>query len=141
MVVARHRLSTTADAGTKDMAVLDEPRLLAANPWVARRPITVAEYHRMGEVGIFGERDRVELIEGELVAMSPNGSYHTGTVNRLTHSLAHAVGDRAIVSVQNPVRLDDLSEPAGLRAPQAAGGLLSRRPRPAGRRTVPDRSG
>ena len=93
------------------MAVLDEPRLLAANPWVARRPITVAEYHRMGEVGILGERDRVELIEGELVAMSPNGSYHTGTVNRLTHSLVHAVGDRAIVSVQNPVRLDDLSEP------------------------------
>ena len=93
------------------MAVLDEPRLLAANPWVARRPITVAEYHRMGEVGILGERDRVELIEGELVAMSPIGSYHHGTVNQLTHSLVHAVGDRAIVSVQGPVRLDDLSEP------------------------------
>jgi Uma2 family endonuclease len=93
------------------MAVLDEPRLLAANPWVTRRPITVAEYHRMGEVGILGERDRVELIEGELVAMSPIGSYHTGTVNKLNHSLVHAVGEHAIVSVQNPVRLDDLSEP------------------------------
>jgi len=57
------------------MAMLDEPRLLAANPWVTRRPITVVEYHRMGEVGILGERDRVELIEGELVAMSPIGSY------------------------------------------------------------------
>jgi Uma2 family endonuclease len=93
------------------MAVLDEPRLLAANPWAARRPITVAEYHRMGEVGILGERDRVELIEGELVAMSPIGSYHTGTIIALSHALVHAVGERAMVSVQNPIRLDDLSEP------------------------------
>ena len=67
--------------------MLHESRLLAANPWVARRPIAVTEYHRMGEVGIPGERDRVELIEGELVAMSPIGSYHTGTVNKLTRSL------------------------------------------------------
>lgn len=36
--------------------MLIEPRLLAANPWVTRRPITVTEYHRMGEVGILGER-------------------------------------------------------------------------------------
>jgi Uma2 family endonuclease len=98
-------------AETKEIAVVDEPRLLTANPWVARRPITVAEYHRMGEVGILGERDRVELIEGELVAKSPTGSYHTGTVITLTQSLVHAVGERALVSVQNPVRLDDLSEP------------------------------
>lgn len=91
--------------------MLDEPRLLAANPWVTRRPITVTEYHRMGEVGILGERDHVELIEGELVAMSPIGSYHHGTVNQLTHSLVHAVGEHAVVSVQGPVRLDDFSEP------------------------------
>ncbi len=91
--------------------MLDEPRLLAANPWVTRRPITVAEYYRMAEVGILGERDRVELIEGELIAISPIGTYHTGTVNKLTHSPVHAVGERAIVAVQNPVRLDDLSEP------------------------------
>jgi Uma2 family endonuclease len=93
------------------MAMLIEPRLLAANPWVTRRPITVTEYHRMGEVGILGERDRVELIEGELVAMSPIGSYHQGTVNRLNHSLVQAIGERAIVSVQGTVRLDDLTEP------------------------------
>jgi Uma2 family endonuclease len=91
--------------------MLDEPRLLAAHPWVTRRPITVTEYHRMGEVGILGDRDRVELIEGELVAMSPTGSYHHGTVNKLNHSLVRAVGERAVVSVQGPVRLDDFSEP------------------------------
>ena len=74
--------------------MLDEPRLLAANPWVTRRPITVTEYHRMGEVGILGERDRVELIEGELVAMSPIGSYHHGTVNN-AQSFAGACGRRS----------------------------------------------
>ena len=85
--------------------------LLTRNPWVARRALTVAEYHRMGEVGILTERDRVELIEGELIAMSPIGSEHAGTVNALNRLLVQAVGERGIVAVQNPVRLDDLSEP------------------------------
>ena len=91
--------------------MLDAPRLLAANPWVTRRPLSVAEYHRMGEVGILGEHDRVELIEGELVAMSPIGSYHTGTVIALTEALVLALAGRARVSVQSPVQLDEFSEP------------------------------
>jgi Uma2 family endonuclease len=88
-----------------------ETDLLTRNPWVTRRPLTVAEYHRMGEAGILTEDDRVELIEGQLVAMSPIGSDHSGTVNALTRLLVRAVGDRAVVAVQNPVQLDDLSEP------------------------------
>jgi Uma2 family endonuclease len=85
--------------------------LLPRNPWVTRRPITVTEYHRMGEVGILNENDRVELIEGELVAMAPIGSDHSGTVNLLSRLLVMAVGDRGVVAVRGPVRLDDLSEP------------------------------
>ncbi len=85
--------------------------LLSRNPWVARRPFTVAEYHRMGEAGILSEADRVELIEGELVAMSPVGSRHVGTVHALNRLLSRAVGDRGLVSVQSPIRLDDRSEP------------------------------
>ena len=85
--------------------------LLNRNPWVTRRPLTVAEYHRMGEAGILTEDDRVELIEGQLIAMSPIGSDHSGTVNSLTRLLVLAVGDRGVVAVQNPVQLDDLSEP------------------------------
>ena len=88
-----------------------ETGLLTRNPWVARRVLTVTDYHRMAEAGILTEDDRVELIEGELIAMSPIGSDHSGTVNALTRTLVRAVGDRAIVSVQNPVQLDDLSEP------------------------------
>ena len=88
-----------------------EVGLLTRNPWVVRRPITVTEYHRMAEVGILAERERVELIEGELVAMSPIGSNHSGTVNALNHALVRAVGDSGIVAVQNPVQLDDPTEP------------------------------
>jgi Uma2 family endonuclease len=88
-----------------------ETGLLSRNPWVVRRPLTVAEYHRMGEVGILTPDDRVELIEGQLIAMSPIGSEHSGTVNAFTHNLVGALGRSGVVAVQNPVRLDDLSEP------------------------------
>lgn len=85
--------------------------LLTHNAWVTRRPLTVAEYHQMGEAGILTEDDRVELIEGQLVAMSPIGSDHYGTVNGLNRLLVMSVGNRGVVSVQNPVRLNDLTEP------------------------------
>ncbi len=85
--------------------------LLTRHPWVPRRPLTVAEYHRMGEAGIFTEDDRVELIEGQLVAMTPIGSGHSGTVNGLNYLLVRAVGECGVVAVQNPVLLDDHSEP------------------------------
>ena len=65
----------------------------------------------MGEAGVFAEGDRVELIEGELIQMSPIGSAHSGAINGTTRALVRAVGDAAIVSVQNPVRLGDHSEP------------------------------
>ena len=51
-----------------------ETDLLTRYPWVVRRALTVAEYHLMGEAGILTEDDRVELIEGQLIAMPPIGS-------------------------------------------------------------------
>ncbi len=78
---------------------------------VARRKFTVHEYHRMAEAGILHEDDRVELIEGEIVDMTPIGSWHFTCVNRLNKLLVTSVGDQAIVSVQNPVRLNDHREP------------------------------
>jgi Uma2 family endonuclease len=72
---------------------------------------TVDEYHRMSEAGILAETDRVELIEGEIVKMSPIGKYHAACVKRLNSVLNRRVGDYAIVSVQDPIRLDDYSEP------------------------------
>ncbi len=88
-----------------------EPGILTRNPWVRRRPISVQEYHLMGETGILHEDDRVELIEGEIVAMAPIGSGHAGSSNSLTRALVMGVGDRGVVAAGNPVVLDDFTEP------------------------------
>ncbi|MCB2264201.1 MAG: Uma2 family endonuclease [Candidatus Thiosymbion ectosymbiont of Robbea hypermnestra] len=69
------------------------------------------QYRVMGETGIFHEDDRVELIEGEIIEMSPIGSLHAGTVNRLQTLLMQAVVARGIVSTQNPLVLGSFSEP------------------------------
>src|SRR5262245_17672379 len=71
---------------------------------------TVTEYERMVRLGILKEEARVELIRGETVAKTPIGDAHIAGVNRLNRLLVQTVGDRAIVSVQNPIRLTD-SEP------------------------------
>jgi Uma2 family endonuclease len=78
---------------------------------VTRRRFTVHDYHRMGEAGILHEDDRVELIEGEIVEMAAIGTRHFTCVNQLNRLLVRGVGDAAIVSVQNPVRLDEHTEP------------------------------
>ncbi len=78
---------------------------------VAHYRFTVDEYYRLAEVGILDQDDRVELIEGEIVMMSPIGGRHAASVACLTHLLVEAVGRRALVRVQSPVVLDDFSEP------------------------------
>lgn len=78
---------------------------------LTRRRFTVHDYHRMGEAGILHEDDRVELIEGEIVEMAAIGTRHFSCVNRLTRLLVRTVGNDAIVSVQNPVRLSEDTEP------------------------------
>ena len=85
--------------------------LLERNPWVTRRKFDVGEYYRLAEVGVLSEDDRVELIEGEIIEMVPIGSDHSGTVNRLAYVLFRRVRDRAVVTVQNPLRLSDHTEP------------------------------
>ena len=78
---------------------------------MSKRALSVTEYHLMGDVGIFAPGERVELIEGEIINMPPIGSTHSGIVDHLNRLLVRAVGDKAIVRVQNPVVLSDLSEP------------------------------
>jgi len=76
-----------------------------------RRRFTVDDYYRMAAAGVLGEDDRVELIDGEIIEMSPIGSRHSGYLNRLNRCFVRGVGERAVVAVQNPVRVSDLSEP------------------------------
>ncbi len=71
----------------------------------------IAEWHRMGEAGIFPPESHLELIEGEILHMAPIGFNHAGHVNRLNSFLTLLTHGQAIPSVQNPVQLGDLSEP------------------------------
>jgi len=65
----------------------------------------------MGEAGIFTEDDRVELLAGQIVDMTPIGSRHAGCVTLLTHLFAPHVGEAFQLRIQHPVQLDDYSEP------------------------------
>ena len=67
--------------------------------------------HRLGEAGVLGEDDRVELIDGDIVEMSPIGSSHAGLVIRLTRWFVEHAADRGVVSVQNPLRIGDRCVP------------------------------
>ena len=77
----------------------------------ARHQFTVDDYHRMAEAGVLGADDRVELIQGEIVKRSPIGNRHAGCVMRVDRFFQQRLGTQAIVWVQNPVRVSDLSEP------------------------------
>ncbi len=76
-----------------------------------KRRFTVDEYHRMAEAGIFSEDESVELLEGEIVEMTPISSRHAAAVDRLAHLLNRGLGENAIVRVQGPIRLGETSEP------------------------------
>jgi Uma2 family endonuclease len=91
--------------------VLVGRRPMAVEVAAARRLFTREEYHRMGEVGILKRSDRVELIRGEIVEMSPIGRRHHAFVDNLTQLLAVRLAGRAIVSVQMPIVLADDTEP------------------------------
>lgn len=85
--------------------------LLAPSIWEAVHAFTVDDYHRMTEAGILSADERTELIEGVVVTMSAIGTPHFVAVLLLDQLLRNAVGTRAVVSVQGPVRLPPRSEP------------------------------
>jgi len=78
---------------------------------VSRRRFTADDYQRMGQAGILRAEDRVELIDGEIVAMTPIGPRHCASVDRATRAFVLKAGDSAIVRVQGSVRLDVFTEP------------------------------
>jgi Uma2 family endonuclease len=76
-----------------------------------RRKFTVEQYHKMIESGIFTENDRVELIAGEIVEMAAIGRKHAAGVRRLNDLFSQRLRGRALVDTQNPIKLNDNSEP------------------------------
>ena len=85
--------------------------LQLAKPRLNTFRLNVSQYHQMSEVGIFSENDKVELINGEIIEMSPIGRRHTACVNRLNSVFSQLLGKKVIIAVQNPIILNNLSEP------------------------------
>lgn len=79
---------------------------------IQKRFVTLDEYHRMGEEGVFPPDARVELIRGEIIEMSPIGPAHAGSVRRFIRNFSTRLSPYAIVDAQNPVEMrEQESEP------------------------------
>ena len=72
---------------------------------------TPEQYQLMDEAGVFPQGDRLELINGEIIQMSPIGRKHVACIIRLTKLMEQKLGDRAMVSAQNSILLPDKSQP------------------------------
>ena len=82
---------------------------------VPRHRLTVRDYHRLGEAGILSEDDRIELLEGQLVDMSPIGPRHALAVDALTELLVMAAAGRASASRASRCSMG-FTPPAALRS-------------------------
>ncbi|MDQ6602570.1 MAG: Uma2 family endonuclease [Chloroflexota bacterium] len=76
-----------------------------------RRRFTIAEYQRMAEIGILTENERVELLAGEILYMSPIGARHVACMIALDELLHNTVGRDTAISAQNPIQMDDATMP------------------------------
>ena len=72
---------------------------------------TVQDYHRMGELGLFDTDEHTELLAGQITLMAPKGTPHVTALHLLAHALRVRLGERALVRTQDPIQLDDFSEP------------------------------
>jgi Uma2 family endonuclease len=78
---------------------------------VTKKLFTVQDYYRMAQAGILRPEDRVELIDGEIIEMSPIGYRHGVSVSRITTLFIRAFVDRITLQPQNPLRLSKWTEP------------------------------
>lgn len=78
---------------------------------IQKRLLSREEYHLMGQAGIMKEDDRVELLNGEIIQMSPIGSNHAGHVKRLHAILGDKLRNQVVIGVQDPIQLDQFNEP------------------------------
>jgi len=90
---------------------MTEQQTTAAAPVLRRYRFSAEDYHRMAELQFFPTGQRIELLDGEIVEMSPINSKHASTVALLAKWLIMQLSDQAFVNIQNPVALDEFSEP------------------------------
>ena len=108
-------LSRSGDVARRELGIRGSSLLnrggIAVSAPLRTHNFTVDEYHRMAEAGVFREDDRIELIDGQVVEMTPIGVAHAGCVNRLTELFSRLAGTTATLSVQNPLILAEHQEP------------------------------
>jgi Uma2 family endonuclease len=75
------------------------------------RPLTVQEYHQMAEAGILRPDERVELLDGHLFSMAAKGTAHSSATTRTRRVWERKLGDHVLIRVQEPVQLNEYSEP------------------------------
>ncbi|MBW4487207.1 MAG: Uma2 family endonuclease [Trichocoleus desertorum ATA4-8-CV12] len=75
------------------------------------RLLTVQDYHRMTETGILDAEERVELIAGQIVRMAAKGTAHSAAVTRVELLLRSCLGHQVLLRLQDPIQLDNYSEP------------------------------
>ncbi|OLP18747.1 hypothetical protein BST81_08875 [Leptolyngbya sp. 'hensonii'] len=78
---------------------------------IALRRFSVQEYHQMAAFGILRPDERVELLDGQIIKMAAKGTAHRAAISRIDYLIRERLGDRVLVCLQDPVRLDDYSEP------------------------------
>ena len=86
---------------------------------IAVRRLSVQDYHQMAESGILQPDERIELLEGQIIQMAAKGTAHSAAVTRIERLLRNRLGvgaafpmeDRVLLRFQDPVRLNDYSEP------------------------------
>ena len=76
-----------------------------------KRLISVSDYHKMGEAGILTEEDKVELLNGEIIRMSPINNKHSSHVRRITALFYSLINKNATLLIQDPITIPDFSEP------------------------------
>lgn len=97
------------------------------------RRLDLDEYHRMIEIGLFGEDERVELIGGVLHRMSPRGPQHSGSLKRVLGAFIEQLGTQVDFSVQDPITMPSVTsepEPDLVLAEPREGGYFDRHPLP-----------
>lgn len=72
---------------------------------------TVQDYYRMSDLGILDSNERTELIAGQIVLMTAKGTPHVITLQLLANHIQSQLGTTALIRTQDPIRLDNFSEP------------------------------
>lgn len=102
--------SLTLNASEK-FAIFGKNQFMSTAAILEKRLLTCDDYHAMIAAGILDEDNKVELLNGELILMSPISPNHSGVINRLNSLLQELLKGLAIIAVQNPVSLAPFSEP------------------------------